>query len=373
MDFSTVKCIKVPIDGIDRQVYRITDKNGIAVWKKYYLVKYDSNFPIVSQCIIRIIQSNGNIALDIETYAQIGFTYVFPQYDSHVDVSYVDNMSKMMQQKIFVEYNESITGDGTSYQPGDFFTVAQARTFYAIYRYSQIRFDKGASDAIGSMQPIEARMHHKVELPTCTFTRDGYAFSHWSYRFSTYQPDKYFIATDEATIWMLDSNDVTLSAIWNPMYTIYFQPGDHGSGTMAPIQLESHTYVMFMNCTFDQDANYKFDYWSGMMKYHDSDYYFILSEPTDGFYLDGDTILTAIWKGKYTITYLIDNSTNPPTLVTQYYYAKDTFRLMDSPIIIGSTVYNFDKWKDLDYNTQYRPKALYTMPYRDVTLVPWYS
>lgn len=214
MDFSTAKCIKVPIDGIDRQVYRITDKNGIVVWKKYYLVKYDSNFPIVSQCIIRIIQSNSNIALDIETYVQIGSTYVFPQYDSYVDVSYVDNTSKMMQQKIFVEYNESITGDGTSYQPGDFFTVAQARTFYAICRYPEIRFDKGASDAIGSMQPIEAKMHNKIELPSCIFSRTGYSFSHWLYTFPTYLPDKYFMATDESTIWMLDSNNVTLTAIW---------------------------------------------------------------------------------------------------------------------------------------------------------------
>lgn len=155
------------------------------------------------------------------------------------------------------------------------------------YKEWTITFDAG--DGSGTMEPVTIRTgaaSYSYTLPDSTFTPPtGQVFAYWTVSGMTgeFQPGA------SVTI----EGDVTVTAHWRPetyYYLVTFDPGEGGSGEMAPVFIESASeiadfYVPY--CTFTAPEGKTFDVWLDQ----NGDPYF----PGDTVKIGSDLTLTAQW------------------------------------------------------------------------------
>ena len=83
--------------------------------------------------------------------------------------------------KHFLEWNTAPDGSGTAYEAGGTYTANAAVTLYAVWAPDTyaVSFDGNGADG-GSQSSLTKTFGRRLVLPSCGFTRSGYAFAQWN-------------------------------------------------------------------------------------------------------------------------------------------------------------------------------------------------
>ncbi len=153
----------------------------------------------------------------------------------------------------FNGWNTQADGLGTSYAPGDTFTITADTTLYAQWIINSYTVTFDANNGSGAMSPQSGNYNTSAALATNTFTRAGYTFSGWN-----------TLANGTGTAYADKTSftftaDTALYAQWTiNSYTVTFN-ANGGSGSM-PNQTASVTTALATN-TFTR-AGYTFSGWN---------------------------------------------------------------------------------------------------------------
>lgn len=159
------------------------------------------------------------------------------------------------------------------------------------------------------------------------------AFKRWEFNGNQYDPG------DEITI----TQDATVTAIWSDIYEVSFDAND-GTGIMNPVNVgEGSTYEL-PECGFTAPSGKTFSHWTvgGQTK-----------NPGDEITITGDTIVTAIWKNLYTITYSSGDGTGDDITVNVAEGDSFTLKTILETGFTAPTGMAFAKWRI--GNTDYDP------------------
>ena len=173
-------------------------------------------------------------------------------------------------------------------QPGEKIALTEDTEITALWRIAKnitITFDAGEGGT-GNMPPVHWDSDEKYTIPECGFTAPaGSKFVGWLVNGEHKQPG------DKMTL----TADATVRAFWRIINNIMvtFNPGDGGTGTMAPVPWDSDVKYTLPECGFTPLANKKFIGWLVNNQ---------TKQPGDTLYLyDATTPVTALWR---TITYI---------------------------------------------------------------------
>ncbi len=123
---------------------------------------------------------------------------------------------------LFVEWNEKADGSGKSYGVGDAFNYSMlgGLKLYAQW-VPEVEFN--ANGGIGKMETLYARTTttgYAMDLPKCTFKRDGYTFAGWAKKASASKVEYEDNASDEI------AGPLTLYAVWKRQIIYVANDGD---------------------------------------------------------------------------------------------------------------------------------------------------
>ena len=230
-DISNIRHIYVPDGGNIKEAYKITDGNNIIIYKKYYLVSYESNTDTKKYYSIQF-NANGGTGAAIDPRIS---------YNNN-PVSLPNPIGIWTQEGYSINastaWNTSYDGTGTSYAAGQSIVPTTNMILYAnwIAGKFSITFNKNNPNATGSMNPItNIETNQIVSLPRCSFSLAGYSFEMWE---CTYDSKTYYYI-DEFELQMPGYN-LTLYAHWSAnTYTVTFNA--NGGSTPVP-QSKSLTY-----------------------------------------------------------------------------------------------------------------------------------
>lgn len=105
-----------------------------------------------------------------------------------------------------------------------------------------------ATGVPGTSWTIKVANGDKVTEPTYQPTREGYVFKGWEYEGESYDFDTPVTA------------DITLNAIWNPLYTVTFDPGYEGA-QITTVQVENGQTVTQPENPVNPDPDCTFEGW----------------------------------------------------------------------------------------------------------------
>ena len=162
-----------------------------------------------------------------------------------------------------------------------------------------------SNNGTGTMSSITVRYDEARTLPKCTFSKQGYSCTGWSWNGNTY--------ANEASVKNLtDKNGVTLTftAQWKVnSYTIVFG-ANGGTGTQSPINTTYGATVTLPECSFTRKG-YSFAGWKINGKVYKA------GEKVTNLCTGGQVTATAQWKAKtYTVTFKNGSTTVATRKVT---------------------------------------------------------
>ena len=151
----------------------------------------------------------------------------------------------------FVGWATTSDGD-VAYTPGQTITLTGGLTLYAVWiENPTVTFYANGGE--GSMDAVRPNYGSSYEIPSCSFTKDGYTFIGWAISAEgdvVYTPGKKITLT----------TDLTLYAIWRINRTISFN-ANGGTGTMNAVTQADGTNYTIPECSFTRDG-YSFVGWA---------------------------------------------------------------------------------------------------------------
>ena len=216
----------------------------------------------------------------------------------------------------------------------------------------------------GEGEDIEAKVFEgdTIELPDCTFTKDGYRFLNWS------DGETRYAAGTEYT---MPGEEVELTAMWisneaQGTYHVTYEKGTADDGNITgEVPTDTNEYAPGEGVTVKDRGNlacegYRFMGWSDG---NGTTY----KEGATAQVETSDLTLTAVWSKEYTLTYELDEGTSGPAAEKRI--AEEKFNLSD--VIPTKDDYEFSGW--LYEGTVYDVSGAFTMPAEDVTLTAQWS
>jgi len=228
----------------------------------------------------------------------------------------------------FTEWNTSPNGTGTSYSPGDTYTVDADLTLYAIWAVNTYTVSYDANSGSGAPAAQTKNYGETLTLSDTIPTRTGYDFVKWNTAAdgtgTDYEPgDEYII-----------NAAVTLYAVWTRTYfLITYNANGHGTAPAA----QSKEYGE--SITIEQDptapTGCSFVEWNTAADASGTKY-----DPGDTYSTDADLTLYAIWLvGVYTVTFDPDGGTVSP--LTKTVLAGHAYGTLPTPTKSGETFYGW--------------------------------
>lgn len=122
---------------------------------------------------------------------------------------------------VFVNYNSSPDGSGTTYTENSVITLTESKTLYAQWEAAIYTIQYNANGGIGTI-PLDLTEYNIGNIATVKFTpaptKEGYAFAGWAYNPTASKP----VFTASGTTTLLVEGNTTLYAIYSEYITITF-------------------------------------------------------------------------------------------------------------------------------------------------------
>lgn len=147
-------------------------------------------------------------------------------------------------------------GTKADFKAGDVYKIGkeQGLIFYAVWSPNKNKVIFDANGGKGSMNPIEGYTDSRVELPTATFTRDGYNFIGWATASGASSP-KYSVG---AYYTFGTANSTVLYAVWEAMpRNIYLYPNG-GVGDVQTYYDMQVGHILFLDKGYFTRQGYTF-------------------------------------------------------------------------------------------------------------------
>ena len=173
--------------------------------------------------------------------------------------------------------------NGHQYQPGAEITITDNTVITAIWSDIYV-VSFNANGGSGTMNSANVGEGAEYTLPSCGFSAPAnMIFDCWKVGGISYQPGQ------KITI----NADTVVTAQWKNLYTVTFD-NNGGSGTMASVPVADGDSYALPSCTFEAPTGMMFSHWSvgGISK-----------NPGDSITVTSNTVVTAIWGTKCTITF----------------------------------------------------------------------
>ncbi|MBQ8212845.1 MAG: leucine-rich repeat protein, partial [Clostridia bacterium] len=203
-------------------------------------------------------------------------------------------------------------GTKADFKAGEVYNTGkdQGLIFYAVWSPNKNKIIFDANGGKGSMNPIEGYTDSRVELPTATFTRDGYNFIGWATASGASSP-KYSAG---AYYTFGTANSTVLYAVWEAMpRNIYLYP----NGGVGDVQTYYDMYVghmLFLDKGYFTRQGYTFAGYAespdGPLMYPKGSDYTV----PDG---QGDIMLYAFWEPRNYSIRFHSNDENGKTVTVQ--------------------------------------------------------
>ncbi len=194
-----------------------------------------------------------------------------------------------------------------------------------------IKFDSGSQEASGTMQDVTRVEGDIYQLPACGFTApEGQAFKAWqiaSEEYIPYAPDAPEDAKNTYTLPPYtdgDPTDITITALWEDLYTITYKPGE-GTGTDVTKEItetDGKTYKLpsIEDFNFTAPEGKHFTGWIIMKEGEDPT---DEKGPGEEYVVGSDITVTAQWAAEtYTITYEPNGGAGTMTAGTGTFWAQ---------------------------------------------------
>ena len=236
-----------------------------------------------------------NQLVDPEYTAKINLRYIVYTFVDNRDGAKADNIPEPLKKfdcvtdKIpnnvptksgytFIGWSEFPSAREVTYKPGETLPEGRGRyaddvtslNLYAVWAYNKynVSFDSNKPDNAsqnisGEMSGIELNYNNpeKKKLPSGNYSLPGWEFTGWN----TTRDGTGESYDDAAVVTNIKGalyDKVTLYAQWKPKtYTVNFDAGSGGTGTMAPQTLKYDSSESLKKCTFT-NANGLFSHWS---------------------------------------------------------------------------------------------------------------
>ena len=273
----------------------------------------------------------------------------------------------------FAHWNTAANDSGTSYNPGDTFTMPAANvTLFAQWTVNSYTVTYDGNANTGGTAPVDPNSPYTfgstvTVLGPGTLTKTGYTFAHWNTAANdsgtSYNPGDTFT---------MPAANVTLFAQWTiNTYTVTYD-GNTNTGGTAPVDPNSpYTFgstVTVLGPGTLTKTGYTFSHWNTAANDSGTSY-----NPGDTFTMPAANVtLFAQWTiNSYTVTY--DGNTNTggtaPVDPNSPYTFGSTVTVL-GPGTLTKTGYTFAHWNTAADNsgTSYNPGDTFTMPAANVTL-----
>jgi len=265
-----------------------------------------------------------------------GYGTMDPQYFSYDTPSPIRATGYTRPGYDFAGWNTEADGSGTlTYMDGGSYSASEDKILYAQWTPKNFTVSFNANGGSGSVASISVPYLTQKNLTPNSFTRAGYEFAGWST--SATGSVEY---GNGGIYTMLNSENVTLYAVWAPTtYRVYFYPNG-GSGNISFQQFEYGVAQNLDSNTFTR-ANYTFKGWASSPTATTADYtdgasYTLPTTPPAAIYL------YALWEPEtYTVTFdsngATEGSMSPQTFT---YGTPDTL----TPNAFGKDTCGFSYW-----------------------------
>jgi len=142
--------------------------------------------------------------------------------------------------KVFLGWFTAKSG-GTQVTSSSTVSITSAQTLYAHWRSVKFTVEFDANGGTGTMADMEIVYDGANTVPSCTFTRTGYTFSHWvDHNGYMYVEDTSSGANDLVFNLYNDGSTIVLQAVWTAnSYYVKFNGNGSTSGSMNN---QPHTY-----------------------------------------------------------------------------------------------------------------------------------
>ncbi|SDB66918.1 InlB B-repeat-containing protein [Butyrivibrio sp. INlla16] len=162
----------------------------------------------------------------------------------------------------FLEWNTKADGSGTSYAPGEEYTLTEADdVVYAIWK-DELKYD--ANGGTGSMNPTEGKLGGSVTIATHTFTKDGYDFAGWNTVANPTESEPGVQYEDGDPYTLTDGEDIVY-AMWVAKDDELVYNANGGEGSMDPSKGKVDSEVEVKANGFRKDG-YTFAGWNTVAK-----------------------------------------------------------------------------------------------------------
>ena len=272
----------------------------------------------------------------------------------------------------FAHWNTAANDSGTSYNPGDTFTMPAANvTLFAQWTVNSYTVTYDGNTNTGGTAPVDPNSPYAfgstvTVLGPGTLTKTGYTFAHWNTAANdsgtSYNPGDTFT---------MPAANVTLFAQWTiNSYTVTYD-GNGNTGGTAPVDPNSpYTFgstVTVLGPGTLTKTGYTFSHWNTAANDSGTSY-----NPGDTFTITANTTLFAQWTvNSYTVTYDGNGNTGgtAPVDPNSPYTFGSTVTVL-GPGTLVKTGYTFSHWNTAanDSGTSYNPGNTFTMPAANVTL-----
>lgn len=166
------------------------------------------------------------------TYSGTGNGIPSPQTGYYGSELYISSTIPTRGGYKFTGWNTAADGTGTWYYGGNYYyNNATSITLYAQWAPSTHYFEYNANGGVGEMANSTFYYTGQYQLSPCTFTREGYTFSHWNT--SPDDSGSKYANSESGEVWW--DYDVTLYAQWtlNQAYIAYHPNGGVLDGSTA--------------------------------------------------------------------------------------------------------------------------------------------
>ena len=189
----------------------------------------------------------------------------------------------------FLGWSTSNTATTATYTAGSKFSSNEDTTLYAVWR-KLYTITYNANGGSGAPSPQSKKYGQDITLSTTIPIRTNYDFLGWSTSSTA------TTATYTAGAKFSNNADTTLYAVWRRIYKITYN-ANGGSGAPG-VQTKRHGYDITLSTTTPTRSGYQFAGWSTSSTATTATY-------TAGakFSSNADTVLYAVWKKIYTVTY----------------------------------------------------------------------
>ncbi len=227
----------------------------------------------------------------------------------------------------FSSWNTAADGTGTSFSPGDTFTIDADTVLYAIWVADTFSVTFNANGGSGAPAAQTKTYGETLVLSSTVPTRTNYDFVEWNTASdgtgTSYQPGGEYSANAA----------LTLYAIWQAtVYTVTYDANGHGTAPAAQTKDPGDTVTVAAaisapGCSFVE--------WNTKPDMTGTSY-----DPGDTYSADADVTLYAIWLvGVYTVTFDADGGTVTPATKQVLYGSK--YGTLPTPAKTGETFYGW--------------------------------